>query len=641
MVGKSQYDRVLDPVTFEVVRGGYNYISQRMFDALQHMSFTTIIYEIADFSVSIYDVNANLIGQNAGCPIHLGAMSWSTREIVKRFPNMKQGDAAVLNDPYAGGTHTPDVTIVMPLFSDDGRKAGYACARAHWIDMGGGGTGSQAWGTHIASEGFRIPPTMLMEGGKLNETLIRLWENQVRMPDRVRGDIMAQLGACLIAEREMRDLIRRVGFENAVVYGPKDVIGYTESIFRDKIRRLPDGVYEGVDFTESDGISGKTLEVHVKIIIKGDQIIVDFEGTSPLAEGAINSPRANTHGAVLYALLGTLAPELPLNEGLYRCVDIRVPEGCFLNAKWPYPTIGSTTHTATKIATAVWMALDKLFETADPEKAIGSTYGECNWYIAAVTDPRTGLPNLFSDLPAGGWGATGEHDGMNACNDPHIVSALLMSAEIAEQAHPVEWLQYEMRPDSGGPGKYRGGLGMIFKFRPLGDMLLSMETSRTKIGAPGACGGGRGAVQYVLRENPDGSYTTVMGREFTQAPQEPPEDWEDKWQVSLRADIKFERGSSFVLLTGGGGGWGDPLERDIEAVRQDVINGYVTPAGAEHDYGVIINPETYEVDIEATKRRRAELAADPTFRKRINGPRFDYLPLEQLVANRGLPLIVE
>lgn len=625
----TKYERRLDPVTFEVVRGGFNYISRRMFEVLQHMSFTTIIYEIADFSVSIYDPDVNLIGQNAGCPIHLGAMSYSTRECVRRYPDLHEDDAVVLNDPYAGGTHTPDVTVVMPMFYE-GKRAGYACARAHWIDMGGGGTGSQAWGTHIASEGFRIPPTLLMRKGELNEDLIRLWKNQVRMPDRVLGDIMAQIGCCRTAEREMHELIKRVGFDKVVVEGSRDVVGYTESIFREKIRNLPAGVYEGVDYTESDGCTAAKLEVRVKLVIDNDQITVDFAGTSPLAEGAINSPLANTHGAVLYSLLGMLAPELPLNQGLYNAIKISVPEGCFLNARWPYPTIGATTHTATKIATAVWMALNM---AVGAERAVGSTYGECNWYIAAINDPKTGAPNLLSDLPSGGWGATSHHDGINACNDPHIVSALLMSAEVAEQAHPVQWLQYEMRPDSGGPGKYRGGVGMIFKFKPVDDMLLSMETSRTRIGAPGTQGGGRGAVQYVLRENADGTYQTMMGREFTCGLTEDA-DWESKWQVSLQSDMKFRKGTSFVLFTGGGGGWGDPLERDVDTVRQDVIQGYVTVLGAKNDYGVILDPDTFEVDKDATESLRAKLAKDPDFRARLQGPRFDYLPLEELVANR-------
>lgn len=624
----TKFQRQLDPVTFEVVRGGFNYISRRMYEVLQRMSFTAIIYEIADFSVSIYDPEVNLIGQNAGCPIHLGAMSYSTRECVRRFPQLAEGDAVVLNDPYAGGTHTPDVTVVLPMFYE-GRRAGYACARAHWIDMGGGGTGSQAWGTHIASEGFRIPPTMLMRKGQLNEELIELWKNQVRMPDRVLGDIMAQIGCCRTAEREMQELIKRVGFDEVVVRGSRDVVGYTRSIFEDKIRKIQSGTYRGIDYTESDGRTAARLEVCVKLTVDDGTITIDFEGTSPLAEGAVNSPLANTHGAVLYAVLGMLAPDLPLNRGLYDAIRIVVPEGCFLNARWPYPTIGATTHTATKIATAVWTALN---EAVGTDKAVGSTYGECNWYIAAINDPRTGAPNLVSDLPAGGWGATSQHDGMNACNDPHIVSALLMSAEVAEQSHPVQWLQYEIRPDSGGPGKYRGGAGMIFKFKPVDDMLLSMETSRTRIGAPGTAHGGRGAVQYVLRENADGSFKNMMGRAYTHGLEEDV-DWVSKWQMSLQSDMKFRKGSSFVLLAGGGGGWGNPLERDVEKVREDVVQGYVSLAGAMHDYGVALDANTLEVDAPATDALRGQLARDEHFRARLQGPRFDYQPLEKLVAN--------
>jgi len=621
---KEKFKLSMDPVTFEVIRGGFKHITVRMFEALQKMSFTTIIYEIADFSVSIYDSNVNLIAQNAGCPIHLGAMSFSTRECVKKFPDMVEGDAVILNDPYAGGTHTPDMTVVMPMFYHD-KLTGYACARAHWIDMGGGGTGSQAWGTHIASEGFRIFPTKLMDKGVPNEFLIKLVQNQVRMPDRVEGDFMSQLGCCRIAEREMNALIDRLDFDTVVNKGVKELTAYTQAIFEDKISKMPDGVYEASDFTESDGVCGKSLEVRLKLIVEGKKITVDFEGTSPLAEGAINSPLANTHGATLYSLLGMLVPELPLNEGLYNAVDIKVPEDSFLYAKWPYPTIGSTTHTATKIATAVWMALNKVVPR---EKAIGSTYGECNWYIASIDDPKTGLPNLISDLPSGGWGACSDHDGMNACNDPHIVSALLMSAEVAEQCHPVHWQQYEIRSDSGGPGKFRGGTGMVFKFKPLNVMRLSMETSRTKIGAPGTCDGGRGTIQYVFREESDNTYTTMMGRDLTSSL-----DDLSTWQMSLQSDMKFEKGNSFVLFTGGGGGYGDPLERDVDSVREDVIQGYVTIEGAKKDYGVILDSETFEVDMKATGKLRKKLANSQEYREYLQGPRIDFLPLKTIIKN--------
>nr|WP_281168135.1 hydantoinase B/oxoprolinase family protein [Desulfoscipio gibsoniae] len=571
---------------------------------------------MADFSVSIYDAETNLIGQYAGCPIHLGAMSFSTKACVAKFPKLDEGDVVIINDPYAGGTHTPDVTCVAPMYYK-GEIMGYACARAHWVDMGGGGVGSQAWGTHIATEGFRIFPMKLVEKGKINKEFVELVKNQVRAPQGVEGDFMAQIGACGVAQMEMVKLIERFDVETVKI-AMKEIREYTKYVFRSIIEKLPDGEYEGVDFAETDGVREKSVAIKTKITIKGDQLTVDFKGTDPLVEGAINSPLANTHGAVLYSSIGMLAPGLPINEGIYDCIDIKVPEGCWLNARWPHPTIGSTTHTATKIATSVWMALSKI----DPKKAIGSTYGECNWYIASVKDPETGLPMLVSDLPSGGWGATSEHDGMNAANDPHIVNALLMSAEVAEMAHPVYWQHYGMRTDSGGPGKYRGGVGMIFKFKPLGDMELSMETSRTKIGAPGVEGGGRGSIQYVLKQYPDGKLETVMGNDLEK---------EGKWHMSLQANMRFEEGTSFVLLTSGGGGYGDPLERDPEKVLQDVIDQYVSIEGARKDYGVVIDPKTMAIDYEETMTLRKQLSMSEEFKQYIQGVRKDYLLLQSIL----------
>jgi N-methylhydantoinase B/oxoprolinase/acetone carboxylase alpha subunit len=217
---------------------------------------------------------------------------------------------------------------------------------------------------------------------------------------------------------------------------------------------------------------------------------------------------------------------------------------------------------------------------------------------------------------------------MNACNDPHIVNAALMSAEVAEQANPVYWQQYGLRADSGGPGKYRGGVGMIFKFKPLEFMRLSMETSWTKIGVPGVMGGGRGMIQYVLKENEDGSFQTMMGRDLQN-------DTADTWHQSLQPDMEWEKGSTFVLLTGGGGGYGDPLERPEEKVRQDVLDDYVSIEGAKRDYGVILNPDILEVDQEATVKLRKELSRSKEYREYLDGPRKDHLPLNEIIYNKN------
>ncbi len=611
------FERTLDPVTFEVLRGGFNYIPERMFYTLQRTSFTPIIYDVADFSVSIYDAETNLIGQDAGCPIHLGAMSFSTKAAVNNFKKLDEGDVVLVNDPYAGGTHTPDVTCVAPIYYK-GELLGYACARAHWVDMGGGGVGSQAWGTHIATEGFRIFPIKLAEKGKINQQFVELVKNQVRAPQGVEGDFMAQIGACGVAQKEMVELVERFDLET-VKKGMKEIREYTQTVFRSKIEQLPNGEYESEVFMESDGVrERKDVSIKTKITINGDQLTVDFAGTHSLVEGAINSPKANTFGAVLYSLIGMLAPDLPINQGIYDCIDIKLPDDCFLNARWPHPTIGCTTHTATKIATSVWMALANV----DSEKAIASTYAECNWYIASVKDPVTGKLELVSDLPAGGWGATSKHDGINACTDPHIVNSFLMAAEVAEVVHPVYWQHYGMRKDSAGPGKYRGGAGMIFKFKPLGDMELSMETAWTKIGPPGVEGGGRGSIQHILRQYPDGKLQTAMGKDLAD---------EGKWHMNLQANMRFDKGTSFVLLTAGGGGYGDPLERKPEKVLEDVLDELVSIEGAKRDYGVIINPLTLEIDYGVTTELRKQLSNSQEFRDYIQGIRKDYCPIESLL----------
>jgi N-methylhydantoinase B/oxoprolinase/acetone carboxylase alpha subunit len=301
-----------------------------------------------------------------------------------------------------------------------------------------------------------------------------------------------------------------------------------------------------------------------------------------------------------------------MNYGAFKCIDMVLPDDCWLNAKWPAPTIACTTHTAGKISSAIWQGLAK----AVPERAVASTYSENNWFVANVRDPQTGTPIVISDLPTGGWGGTPEHDGIDNSSDP-LGMCQSLAAEIAEMAHPVHWDRFEMRPDSGGPGKYRGGLGMILQFTPLGHMELSQESSRMKLGVWGVNGGGRSLVQYGLRKERDGTLTTVSGL-----------DDQGQYHKSLLSNVPFPPGTSFIFAATGGGGWGDPLEREPERVLEDVLDEYVTIEGAEKDYGVVIDREKLEIDHEATRKLREKLGTSEEYRRHLQGVRRDYVKVK-------------
>jgi N-methylhydantoinase B len=580
----------LDPITFEVMRSAFEYTCERMSRVLQRASFSPIIYDMVDYSNAIFDPEVQLLGQTANCPVHLAAMHHSAAASVAKYGSqgLRPGDVVVLNDPYQGGTHTPDVTFTMPIFSDGSELLGFAVSRAHWTDVGGGGPGGQAFGTHIAAEGLRLPPVKIMEEGVLNRDIVAIIRNATRVPQYVDGDIQAQLGALKAAEQEMKRLAARYGVE-ALLEAQREVLDYTERMTRAAIESIPDGVYEAEDYADTDGFSEEPIRLRVRLIVRGDEIVVDFDGTDAQCIGAINSPYANTCSAVYYALKFFLNPDAPANAGMYRPITIKIPEGTWLNPQWPAPTIACTTLASSKICAAVWMALAK----AIPERIVAPTFSECNWFVASVRDPETGVPYVFSDLPAGGWGGTPFHDGMNVTMDP-LGNCMNLPAETAEMLFPVEYEAWEIRNDSGGPGKYRGGLGSRLKIRWHGATELSMECSRTRAGSPGVNGGGASPPQRQVRIRTDGSLEVIGG-------------WKEDgtWRSCLLANEPFAPGEVFLFESTGGGGWGSPLDRDPRAVLEDVLDEYVSVENAKAQYGVVIR--NGEIDWEATRGLREQL----------------------------------
>jgi len=585
----------VDPVTFEVLRSIFEYAADRMSTVLQRASFSPILADMVDFSNAIYDSEAKLLSQAANCPIHLAAMKFSAEAIIARYPReqMQPGDVYVVNDPYQGGTHINDITFLMPIFFD-GDILGFAVSRGHWMDLGGGAAGGQAFGgTHIAGEGLRLPPLKLYEKGQVREDLLAIIVNNTRTPHFVKGDLQAHVGCLKAAQQEMERAAEKYGAATLRA-AMKQLQEYTERIVRKSIAEMPDGVYEAEDYADTDGHSDKPIPIKVKLIIKGSDITVDFEGTGPVVKGAINSPYANTASATLYSLQFFLAPYAPQNQGMFEPITIKLPDNCWLNAKWPAPTIGCTTLTSCKITSAIWQALAK----ACPEKVTGSTNAECNWFVSSVIAPD-GSTDVFSDLPAGGWGGTPFADGMNVTEDP-LGNCMNMPAETAELLFPIAYEAFELRTDSGGPGRHRGGLGAIFKVRYLADGELSMESARTFEGSPGVNGGQRSDVQRQIKLHTDGRREVIGGL-----------DEAGNWKSPLLASVPFRYGETFMFESTGGGGWGNPLERNVEEVLDDVLDEYISAAAAKRHYGVVIDEQTMTVDPAATEKLREEMRATP------------------------------
>ncbi|SFE80586.1 hydantoinase B/oxoprolinase family protein [Alteribacillus iranensis] len=572
----------LDPITFEVLRRSFEYTCERMSLVLKKASFSPIIYDMVDFSNAIFDNNVELIGQTANCPVHIAAMHFSARASLEKFPVNELGpdDVIMLNDPYNGGTHTNDVTMTMPIFYD-GELLGFAVSRAHWTDVGGG------FDTHVIGEGLSLSPLMVYKGGEPNTDLINIIKNNSRTPHYVEGDIQAQMGALQAAKNELTRLADKYGID-VVRQGMRETLDYTQKMTKNAISQLPDGEYEASDYIESDGFTDDPVRIKIKLTVNGDRIGVDFTGSSPATIGPINSPYANTASAVYYSLKFFLNPEAPANAGMYRQIDINIPEGTWMNPTWPSPVLGCTTASSSKVTSAIWLALAE----AIPDDIVAPTCSDANWYTASVTDPETNETHVFSDLPAGGWGGTPASDGMHVTMDP-LGNCQNLPAEVAEVLFPVRHNGFEMRTDSAGAGRFRGGVGVRTEIEFLGrGELIWMESSRTLEGSPGVNGGLHSAQQRQLLKKTDGSLKTIGGVA---------ED--GTWYPQMLGGIRFQPGESFVFESTGGGGWGNPFERDPELVAKDVREDIVSKEKAAHLYGVILT-EDLEVDIEATKEKR-------------------------------------
>ncbi|WP_245513657.1 hydantoinase B/oxoprolinase family protein [Mesorhizobium sp. M1D.F.Ca.ET.234.01.1.1] len=579
----------MDPVTFEVLRNSFEYACNRMTTIMQRTSFSPILADILDFSNAIYDPKVRLLAQAANCPVHLAAMQYSADAAIGRFPieTLKPGDVIALNDPYQGGTHINDITFTMPIFYE-GELLGFAVSRGHWMDLGGGAAGGMSFSTHIAAEGLRLPPIKLYENYEINRDYLAIIMNNTRTPHYIRGDLQAHLGALKSAESELQRAAARYGIET-VKAAMNELIGYTERIVRKSIEAIPDGVYSAEDFADTDGFSPDPIKVKVTLTIAGSDITVDFAGSDPICKGSINSPFANTASAAYYSLQFFLAPHAPSNAGMFAPIKIVLPDNCWLNAKWPAPTIGCTTLASSKITSAIWQALAK----AIPERVTGSTCSECNWFVSTAVNKETGRADVFSDLPAGGWGGTPFNDGMSVTMDP-LGNCMNMAAETAELFFPIEYEAFELRKDSAGAGKFRGGLGAVFKVRYLCDGELNMETSRTREGSPGVNGGGRSAVQRSTHLYADGKELVIGGYSPNGA-----------WTSPLLSGHQFSYDEAFKFESTGGGGWGRPEERPAEKVLSDVLDDYISIAAAKETYRVAIDPKTMTVDKAATARLRS------------------------------------
>jgi N-methylhydantoinase B len=510
------------------------------------------------------------------------------------WDNLEPGDAIILNDPYKSGTHLPDVTLVSPIFYQD-ELVGFAATRAHHLDIGGTVPGSfYAHATENYQEGLRIPAVKLSEAGRLSEPIMKMILANVRLPYQMRTDLQSQISANETGARRFQELMDRYG-KDTVQDAMEEIMAYSERRVRKIIEEWPDGEYVGADYADNDGIIDEPIKVQITLRVSGDSLEVDFTGTSPQAKGPANAVPGYANAGVYMVVQAATDPTIPPNDGVYRPVKIIAPKGTIVNPVFPAPCTGGN-EICHIIENAMFNALSKIPRGEKAPVIQAGDHGSSNNLFIAGVDPRNGQQYVTYEYPEGGWGGLEGKDGLSAVFSI-VGNTWNIPAEVVEIRFPIRIERYELVQDSGGPGKWRGGLGVRRDYRVIDhEAQLSFVGNRCKKPPFGLYGGQPGGpARYVLD------------------PDTPEERLASPVLESKGSMIQLEPETVVSQDSAGGGGYGDPLDRDPERVLKDVVEEYVSLTSAEADYGVVIDPETLALDVEATQKLRArkrKLTAD-------------------------------
>jgi len=567
----------LDATTVEVIKGALIYAAEEMGIALRKSAYSPNIKERMDHSCALFDHHRRLVAQAEHIPVHLGSMALAVREGLSQYGgSVEEGDMLLLNDPYISGTHLPDLTLIAPIFYE-GVPVGYAANKAHHTDVGGKAPGSIAGdASELYQEGLIIPPIKYVRKGRVDPEISWLIRSNVRTPDVQMGDLRAQIAANNTGIKRLVELMDEHGVET-VHSAMEAVMDYSERRMRAEIRAMPDGVYEAEDWMEDTGLGGDPAKIRVTVEIKGDQIDFDYTGTSPQVEGPVNAPLGVTLAGVFFTLISVTDPTIPVNDGCFRPINLRVPKGCMMNPIRPAPVAGGNVETSQRNVDALMKALAE----AVPAKVPAAGQGTMN-NISIGGIREDGTPWTFYETIGGGSGGRPGSDGVDGVH-VNMTNTMNTPIEALEAYLPLRFASYALRTDGGGPGRWRGGCGIERSWTLLSlKATLSILAERTKIPPWGLRGGLPGSL---------GEYTLV--RSDGSAERLPP-----------KCTIPLARGDRLVIRTPGGGGYGDPFERSVESVLRDVSDGLVSVEAAERHYGVFIDAESMQISREETTRLR-------------------------------------
>jgi N-methylhydantoinase B len=569
-----------DPVITEIVRNGVIAVTEEMKTNLMRTAYNIIIYEALDFTTGLFTPAGETVSIGIGLPMFIRGMSETVKAKIRHFgaDRMRPGDIYVTNDAYLTGSHLNHVTLTLPIFHKRA-LVGFSCCMAHWLDIGGTMGGMT---TDIYSEGLQIPILKLHSAGKVNQDLLDIIRQNVRLPSRAMGDLRAQVTAVKTGERRFLQLIARYG-RDAVTGGIAAIMDHSEASARARTRAIPDGTYEAESYMDDDGIEiGKPVPIRVRVTVKVDRMTVDLTEVSRQVRGFYNSGITTGYACAQVAYKCLTSPtDYPINDGSFRSLTTIVPPGRVVSATRPAPMRWWMTYPMTIVDT-----IFKALAPAIPDRVIAGHHADL--LVAAIhgINPRTNefFIGNFGPL-GGGWGAKHNQDGVSATvciNDGDTHNG---PNEQAEVKNPIVVERYALVPDSAGAGRWRGGLGVERVVRARTPMTMNTQIERAHC-RPWGLAGGLEATGNAVALRLGGT-------------------WKEDFPNAKVLVAALKAGDAFRIRSGGGGGYGSPLERPADAVREDVRQGYVSVAAAAGLYGVVIDPETCEIDQPATKRLRA------------------------------------
>ncbi len=571
----------IDPVVTEIVRNGILAVTEEMKTNLMRTAYNIIIYEALDFTTGLFTPEGETVSIGIGLPMFIRGMAETVKAKIRHFgkDGIKPGDIYITNDAYLTGSHLNHVTLTLPIFHK-GVLVGFSCCMAHWLDIGGTLGGMT---TDIYSEGIQLPILRLHKGGAVNQDVVDIIRQNVRLPSRAMGDLRAQVTAVKTGERRFLQLIERYGRE-PVLGAIAAIMDQAEALARARTRSIPNGVYEAESYMDDDGIEvGKPVPIRVRVTVKGDEMTIDLTEVSRQVRGFYNSGITTGHACAQVAYKCITSPtDYPINDGSFRSLKTIVPPGRVISATRPAPMRWWMTYPMTIVDT-----IFKALSPAIPERVIAGHHADLLVAACHGINTRTSEFFIANFGPlGGGWGAKHNEDGVSATvciNDGDTHNG---PNEQGEAKFPLVVENYRLVPDSGGAGRWRGGLGVERVIRARTPMTMNTQIERAHCRPWGLEGGGEATGNEVALR---------LGGA-----------WKTDFPNAKVLVAQLKPGDAFRVRSGGGGGYGSPLERPVALVQEDVRQGYVSVQAAAEQYGVIIDAETYEVDAAATEKRRAQ-----------------------------------